>query len=80
MPIIAPPMIWLRASIGLTIRPAATALTRRVTRTTPKFLVDLHLGEDRASGCCGPFLSSPLGFAVAFASIDCTPAARMISP
>ena len=35
MPITTPPRIWLRAVLGLMIRPAATALTMRVTRTTP---------------------------------------------
>ena len=35
MPHTTPPMIWLRAVLGLRMRPAATALTTRVTRMTP---------------------------------------------
>ena len=35
MPITTPPRIWLRAVFGLMIRPAATAMTTRVMRTTP---------------------------------------------
>src|SRR5262252_8001391 len=35
MPQTTPPAIWLRAVFGLRMRPAATALTTRVTRMTP---------------------------------------------
>ena len=35
MPQTTPPRIWLRAVFGLRMRPAATAFTMRVTRTTP---------------------------------------------
>ena len=36
MPQTTPPRTWLRAVFGLMMRPAATALTTRVTRTVPK--------------------------------------------
>ena len=36
MPQTTPPMIWLRAVLGLRMRPAAIALTMRVTRTMPR--------------------------------------------
>ena len=35
MPQTTPPLIWLRAVFALMMRPAATALTTRVTRTVP---------------------------------------------
>ena len=35
MPHTTPPITWLRAVFGLRMRPAATALTTRVTRTMP---------------------------------------------
>ena len=35
MPQTMPPITWLRAVFGLRMRPAATALTTRVTRTVP---------------------------------------------
>ena len=36
MPQTMPPMTWLRAVLGLMIRPPAIAVTTRVTRTVPK--------------------------------------------
>ena len=36
MPQTTPPITWLRAVFGLMMRPAATALTTRVTRIDPE--------------------------------------------
>ena len=47
MPHTTPPRIWLRAIFGLTTRPAAIALTTRLTLTDAQVLVDQYLDEHR---------------------------------
>ena len=47
MPQTTPPRIWLPAVLVFRMRPAATALTTRVTRIDAELLVHLHLGEMR---------------------------------
>ena len=83
IPITTPPRIWLRAVRGLMIRPAATALTTRVTRTwssssSTRTSTNTALWVLRAFFAI-EIMSDRPGLAVSSTSITFSPPARIAS-
>ena len=54
-----PPMAWLRAVLGLMIRPGVIGVDDTVQPHDPKVRIDAHLGKDgREKITLGPFTPS----------------------
>ena len=53
MPPTVPPMIWLRASFSLRMRPAVDGRHDRATRSSPEVRVDADLDELRRERAAG---------------------------